>query len=336
MNMKNWIEELRNSRVKKSMPILSFPCVSLLGVTVKELIASSELQAKGMKAVADRVDSAAAVSMMDLSVEAEAFGAQVRFSDTEVPTIIGALVTSQEEAEDLSIPEIGAGRTNVYIEAIEKACKLITDRPVFAGVIGPFSLAGRLMDVTETLVNCYVEPDMVKTVMEKATKFLIEYITAYKKAGANGVVMAEPVMGLLSPDMAAEFAAPYVKQIIDAVQDDEFAVIYHNCGDSALQTIDSILSVGAAAYHFGNSISMADMMARIPEDVVAMGNIDPVSQFCNGTEESIRNETLALMESLCDKYPNFLISSGCDIPPKSSWNNIDAFFNAVTDFYTNK
>jgi len=148
--------------------------------------------------------------------------------------------------------------------------------------------------------------------------------------------MAEPVMGLLSPDMAAEFAAPYVKQIIDAVQDDEFAVIYHNCGDSALQTIDSILSVGAAAYHFGNSISMADMMARIPEDVVAMGNIDPVSQFCNGTEESIRNETLALMESLCDKYPNFLISSGCDIPPKSSWNNIDAFFNAVTDFYTNK
>ena len=336
MNMKKWMDDVRDSNVKKSMPILSFPCVSLLGVTVSELINSSDLQAKGMKAVADRVDSAAAVSMMDLSVEAEAFGAQVRFSDTEVPTITGALITSEEEAEALNVPEIGAARTSIYIDAIVKACELIKDRPVFAGVIGPFSLAGRLMDVTETLVNCYVEPDMVKIVMEKVTQFLIKYIQAYKNAGANGVVMAEPVMGLLSPDMAAEFAAPYVKQIIDAVQDDEFIVIYHNCGDSAINTVDSILSVGAAAYQFGNSISMAEMMKKIPGDIVAMGNIDPVAQFCNGTAESIRKETLDLMNELCNQYPNFLISSGCDIPPKSSWENIDSFFNAVTDFYANK
>ncbi len=28
-------------------------------------------------------------------------------------------------------------------------------------------------------------------------------------------------------------------------------------------------------------------------------------------------------------YPNFLISSGCDIPPITPWENIDAFFAAV-------
>ena len=52
-----------------------------LGITVKELVMDSALQAKGMKMVADRVDSSAAVSMMDLSVEAEAFGAQSRFRE---------------------------------------------------------------------------------------------------------------------------------------------------------------------------------------------------------------------------------------------------------------
>ena len=70
-NMKQWIDSLKGTEGKKSMPILSFPCVSLLGVTVRELISDSALQAKGMKAVADRSDSAAAVSFMDLSVEAE-------------------------------------------------------------------------------------------------------------------------------------------------------------------------------------------------------------------------------------------------------------------------
>ena len=38
------------------------------------------------------------------------------------------------------------------------------------------------------------------------------------------------------------------------------------------------------------------------------------------------------MEKCC-KYPNFVISSGCDIPPLSSWDNIDAFFAAVKEFY---
>ena len=28
-------------------------------------------------------------------------------------------------------------------------------------------------------------------------------------------------------------------------------------------------------------------------------------------------------------YPNFVISGGCDIPPQSPWDNIDAFFAAA-------
>ena len=48
--------------------------------------------------------------------------------------------------------------------------------------------------------------------------------------------------------------------------------------------------------------------------------------------ESIKEETLRVMEACC-KYPNFVISSGCDIPPMSKWENIDAFFEAVDSFY---
>jgi len=334
MNMKQWVEQMKQPGPKKAMPVLSFPCISLMGITVKELIADSALQAKGMKLVADRTPSAASVSMMDLSVEAEAFGAQVKFSDDEVPTVIGALVTDEDEADALEVPAVGAGRTGKYIEAIGEACKLITDRPVFAGVIGPFSLAGRLMDVSEAMVNCIVEPDMVHTTLEKASDFLINYIKAYKEqTGANGVVMAEPLAGMLSPALSEEFSEPYVRKIIEAVQDDEFIVIYHNCGDNVLLMIDSILRVGAAAYHFGNAISMKEMLTKVPADILVMGNVDPAGQFCNGTPESIREETLRIMGECCG-YANFGISSGCDIPPISKWENIDAFFAAVDEFYS--
>lgn len=331
-NMKQWLDDIVNAPVKKALPILSFPAIQLMDISVKELISDSEVQAKAMKAVADRVDSAASVSLMDLSVEAECFGSTISFSDDEVPTVIGSIVSTEQEAKDLQVPEVGSCRTGIYIGAIEKAVEMITDRPVFAGVIGPFSLAGRLMDVTEAMIYCYEDPDMVHTLLEKVTDFLINYCKAYKAVGANGIMMAEPLAGLLSPSLAEEFSAPYVKKIVDAVQEDDFAVVYHNCGNCTIQMIDSILSTGSAAYHFGNAISMAEMMPHIPAGTLAMGNVDPAGEFKNGTTESIRKTTLGIMDECC-KYPNFLISSGCDIPPMSNWDNIDEFFKTVEDFY---
>lgn len=331
-NMMQWLEDMRAAEIKKALPVLSFPAVQLLGITVKELISDSAKQAEGMAKVAARTDAAAAVSLMDLSVEAEAFGATIRVSDNEVPTVTGRLVHDEEEAEALAVPPVGAARTGMYVEAIGKALPLITDRPVLAGMIGPFSLAARLLDVTEIMMDCYDEPDMVHTVLKKSADFLIEYGKAYKAVGANGIVMAEPVAGLLSPALEEEFSAPYVKQIVDALQDENFIIIYHNCGNNTIKMIDSILSTGSAAYHFGNSIDMEEMLTHIPETTVAMGNVDPAGEFLGGTPASIREATLDVMKRCC-KYKNFVISSGCDIPPRSSWENIDAFFEAVRDYY---
>lgn len=339
-NMNSWMQDMLNAPQKKATPILSFPSIQLMDITVRDLIFSSDMQAQGMKAVADRTpDAGLAVSLMDLSVEAECFGAEIRIADDEVPTVSRCVIPvdadedeRMETAEKMEVPAVGAGRTNIYIGAIEKAVEMITDRPVFAGVIGPFSLAGRLLDVTSSMVYCYDEPDMVHVVLEKATAFIIQYILAYKNVGANGVMIAEPLAGLLSPSLAQEFSGDYCKKIVDAVQDESFAVIYHNCGDTAGMTLDSILSCGAAAYHFGNAVDIAKVLDEVPADIVCMGNVDPAREFRNGTTESIRKATMDLME-VCCKHPNFVISSGCDIPPLSSWENIDAFYAAVREFY---
>jgi len=331
MNMRQWFADAISAPVKKAMPILSFPSTSLLGVSVRELISDSTLQAKGMKAIADRCDMPAAVSMMDLSVEAEAFGASILTDDNEVPTVIGSVVSGAADADSLKVPAVGAARTGLYVETIAKACALINDRPVFAGVIGPFSLAGRLMDLTQVIFNCYDEPGMVHTTLAKATEFTINYVGAYKKAGAHGIVMAEPAAGLLTPDLIDEFSTPYVNRIIDAVQTDDFAVIYHNCGNT-IPLIDSIRKINSYGYHFGNIIDLSAMIPLIPAHKTVMGNVDPSSQFRNGTPGSIYKATHDVIGA-CAKYPNFIISSGCDIPPLAPWENIDAFFKAVDDFY---
>ncbi|HIV02241.1 MAG TPA: methyltransferase, partial [Candidatus Aphodoplasma excrementigallinarum] len=129
-----------------------------------------------------------------------------------------------------------------------------------------------------------------------------------------------------------EFSTPYTKHVIEQAQDDEFLVIYHNCGNNTILLIDSILESGAGAYHFGNAIDLEEMLKKVPSDTVVMGNIDPAGEFRGGTPESIRKATLDLMERCC-MHPNFVLSSGCDIPPMAKWENIDAFFEAANEFY---
>ena len=96
--------------------------------------------------------------------------------------------------------------------------------------------------------------------------------------------------------------------------------------------VPQLLEIGASGYHFGNAVSMEEVLEQMPGDVLTMGNLDPVSVFRSGTPGQVRTDTLELLKR-CTPHKNFLISSGCDIPPASSWENIDAFFAAVEEFY---
>ena len=332
MDMRKWFADVIMSENKKALPVLSFPAVQLMGITVRDLIGSSDYQAEAMRLIAQKYPTAASVSFMDLSGEAEAVGAETVVSDDEVPTVVGALVDEGTDPDDIAVPAVGAGRTGLYVEAIAKVAPLIGDRPVLAGAIGPFSLAGRLMDVSEVMVLCYEEPELVHAVLGKAAGFVAAYAAAFRAAGADGVVLAEPLAGLLSPDLAEEFSSAYVRCIVEEVQTDSFAVVYHNCGGGVPKMMDSIVATGAAAFHFGNAISMVDVMPLVPADRVAMGNVAPAEQLRNGTPDSVRAATIEVLET-CAGYPNFVISTGCDVPPMAPLENIDAFFAAVDEFY---
>ena len=284
-----------------------------------------------MEAIANKFDTGAAFSLMDLSVEAEAFGSPIIYSKDDIPTLHGALIHDEEEAEALQIPEVGAGRTGECVQGIREASEKITDRPVLAGIIGPYSLAGRLLDMTEIMILCYEEPELVETVLEKATQFLIAYAKAFKAAGANGIAMAEPAAGLLSPTLIREFSNPYVKRVQEAVEDENFLFLYHNCG-TVTPLMKELKELNVHAYSFGNAIDLEDALKTLPSDRLIIGNIDPAGVIRNGTPELIEQETRALLEK-CSKYPNFVLASGCDIPPQTSMENLEAFFRTAEQFY---
>ena len=329
-DMKKWTYGIMNSVERHAMPIMTYPGLKLAGKRIADVVKDGESQYACIEALAHKYPSAGAMTIMDLSVEAEAFGSRINYSDVEVPNVAERLIADFNGAKELAVPKIGAGRTMVYLKAAELAAKNIKDRPTFGGEIGPFSLAARLFDMTEAMVAVMLEPETMHVILEKAAEFLAEYAKAFKQVGANGIIIAEPAAGLLSPAQCDEFSSAYVKRIVDAVQDDYFTVILHNCGNT-LNLINSMLSTGASGIHLGNAVDMAKVMPNIPWGRLAFGNIDPARVFKNGTAEDVRNETLMLLEKTAI-YKNFVISSGCDIPPGTPDKNIETFFETVVMF----
>ena len=325
-----WIERIRTSGDRLAMPIVSYPGLSLIGGTVRDVTSKAGVQFDCIRAVGEAYPNIAALAPMDLSVEAEAFGARITFHDDEVPTVAEPLIHTPEDQEKLSAPQAGAARTAVYLEAAGRASEHFTDRPTFAGMIGPFSLAVRLRDMTQVLMDLMLDPDRVVDLLETCVDFQTRYAQAFKACGTDGVIMAEPAAGLLAPEHCEQFSSHYVRRIVDAVQDDSFLVILHNCGHVS-GSIASMAGTGARGIHVGNAVKMLDVLPQVPSEMLAFGNIDPAGTMRNGTRDHVYAATKQLLHQTTE-YRNFVLSSGCDIPPGTPLENIDAFFAALDDY----
>ena len=332
INMKQWIADTITKKETVAVPVMTHPGIEQNGHTVREAVSNGQVHAEAVVRLAKQYPTAAAATIMDLTTEAEAFGAEIAFSDIAVPAVSKRLLNDVTSIYQLQVPSLSTGRIPAYLKANLLAAKAIDNKPLFAGCIGPFSLAGRLYDMSEIMILIYENPEAAHALLTKCTDFIEKYCMAIKQTGANGVMMAEPAAGLMSNEECKTFSSDYIKRIVDCVQDDHFIVVLHNCGNTGHCT-NAMIATGAAAYHFGNKCEMTEVIKEVPPTALAMGNIDPVSIFKDGTPELMNKAVTDLLERMKD-HPNFVLSSGCDTPPQTPLANIDAFFNALNTFNT--
>lgn len=313
---------------RMAMPIAVYPALALTGAKVSDIVTNPRAQLEAQEALQQRYHWPFVLTAMDLSAEAEAFGCAIAVSESEVPTVTGRRIASREQAEALAVPQPGDGRTSVYLEAV-RLFRRMPGRPfVFGGCIGPFSLAARLVGVSEAMELTVAEPDWIHLVVEKAAAFLSGYIRAFREAGADGVLMAEPAAGLLSPRAMSAFSSAYIRRIALEAGSGSFSFLLHNCA-ARMPHLHSILETGLKTFHFGAPMDIAGALGKAPPDVVMCGNLDPAGVFVQLPSAEIRERAVALREATAARR-NFVISSGCDLPPGTPIASLDAFDQALS------
>lgn len=137
MELSLYIKDKLVSGKRVAIPIMTHPGIELLGKRVLDAVTSGEIHYHAIRVLNECFpQSAACTTIMDLTVEAEAFGARLSMSPNEVPSVCGRLLTGYADVEALQIPSVESGRMPQYLLADRLAAEGI-DKPVLAGCIGP-------------------------------------------------------------------------------------------------------------------------------------------------------------------------------------------------------
>lgn len=330
MNARKWIAGQIDNPVKSAMPCLFYPAVTAAGGSVAAVLADARRQAAILAAIPEKYPVGAVVRMSELWCEAAAFGAECELTDDSFPRITGPIASEAEDLADLSVPNAVNAVTSPMIASVEITAQTV-GKPVFAGITGPYTLGSVLGGNEDFMVGCLSEPETIQAFLGKITAFLVDYALEYKRAGAAGVILAEPSISMISPEMAEDFSHRHIRRILDAAQDESFSVIYHNCGNVSAH-LPQLAALGAHAYHFGDAVRLDAALETFPKDALVMGNIHP-GKFAQATDRDMERDTEALLKNFA-QHKNFIPSSGCDIGPKAKASNLDAFFAVCGAFYT--
>ena len=135
-----------------------------------------------------------AVVPFDLGVEAEALGCQINYyaehtdrTDIIYPTVSRKLVDKVAEF-DIQVPTdiANAGRVPAVAEAIRLLKGILGDHvAVGAWVLGPFTLAGQVVELDDLIKKSLQKPELINRVLDTLDDVVISLAKIYKEAGAD-------------------------------------------------------------------------------------------------------------------------------------------------------
>jgi len=316
-------------------PLVGFPGCKLVNTTLKVAQQNHGVHFACVNALVELLQPDIAFMLMDLSVEANALGLPVRFPVDQSSSVEHHPVDNLDELDSLlSINILQDARIQSYIQTIEMmSMGLGKDISKCAYVVGPVTLAGLLETAERVAMDSILAPDRLNKLCSFSTKIIEKYSHAMINAGADIICILEPTASILGPKEFRKFSGCYISHIIESYKYSNVETVYHTCGNT-MHLIEEMASTGVAALSLDSPESGIDMpkaAEMVPENVIIVGNVNPTSVLSYGSVEKVKRVTTELLEQM-RPYPNFMLSTGCDLPPETPIENMKAFMQAGRDF----
>jgi len=276
-------------------------------------------------------DFECAVVPFDMGVEAEALGAGVNFYSTHTDVVyptISKKVAEKVQDLDLRVPPdlAKAGRIPLVVEAIRLLKEEVADQvAVGAWVLGPYTLAGQLVDIGDLAKMAFKKTDMVHGVLDTLAGVLIEISRIYRNAGADYMTIREMGAGpdILSPRMFKILIRPHLEQIFTAIDSPK---ILHICG-STDSIVDQMALCGADALSVDQKNNAAESRKKLGNEILLLGNFDPYGTLVQMDPSQVEQVIKKCIDDGVDG-----VWPGCDLWPELKKENMEALMTAMQKY----
>jgi len=265
------------------------------------------------------------------TIEAEALGCTLKDggktglpSPKEHPYKVG---------EEPEFPEdfINRGRIPCLIEAVRLLKEMVGDRAlVIGGIIGPFSIAGSLIGVTELLKHSFRKPHLIQPFLaagEKAGRLLAAELVA---AGADAICIEDMMASLdmISPKIYRDVVLPWQSKLMEGLR--EIPTIMHICGKLD-DVIDDVAGLGVTAISVEDKVdapAALEKLSRYDRFIALIGGVNAVHTLFSGSVDKVAAE---VKKAMAEGY--HMIAPGCSIPPATPVAALRAMVETVEQNY---
>jgi len=316
-------------------PLAGFPGCDLLGISIKVAQQNYGMHYNCIEALVAQLKPDAAFMIMDLSVEANAMGLPVRFPTDESSSVEHHPISNIDELDHLRrINILQDARIQSYIKTIEMMKLGLPDNVlVGAFIIGPVTLAGLLEGAQQVAMDSMLEPEKLDELCKFSTSVIIEYARCLVNAGADIICILEPTGVILGPRQFERFSGYYVNHILQSYKYAGVDTVLHICGNT-MHLIDGMVKSGAGALSIDSpetGVDIVKVLQKVPQNVAIIGNVNPTKIMKDGCAELVSQTTKDLLEKTV-KFPNFILSTGCDLPPGTPLKNMQTFMETARNF----
>ena len=272
-----------------------------------------------------------AVAPFDMGVEAEALGCAINYyshrDDIVYPTIKEKLA---EKAKDVAInvPDdlAQAGRFPVVLGALRRLRDDVGGEvAVGSWVLGPFTLAGQILDLNDLLKMSFKKPDLINDILSKLADYLIQIIGLYKQAGADYITVREmgATSDVVSPRMFRSLVLPHLQHIFAAIASPK---VLHICGDTN-SIVETMAEAGAGALAVEQKNDLKATVEKVGDRQLVFGNFDPFGILVQGSTDDVRNTVKTIVDNGADA-----VWPGCDLWPDVPEANVRALVETVREY----
>lgn len=249
--------------------------------------------------------------------EAEALGCTIKPGGTEgIPGIEHPPLYTLEDTPIFPKDFLSRGRIPELLKAVKILKKELGDEaPVVAGIIGPFTIAGSLVDVVLFLKASFKKPDKIRPFLEIGEKAGTELGKALIDAGAD-IISCEDMTAspqLIAPQTYRDLELEYQRKQFDALS---VPKILHICGN-----VDPIVEwmgqTGAEILSLEPKASAELARKKCGPDVILMGGVDTSNTLFMKDAETVQQ---GCEESIADGIQ--ILAPGCAVAPGTPNENL--------------